>query len=182
MAANACELLKAMANEWRLMILCQLAEGRKTVSELQSLLGLSQSALSQHLAILRREKIVRSRKHAQSVSYSLTGDEATKVMESLHDVFAVQRPQRSNEMKSINRRALALLSAFGLTLLSGAAMATNGYFTHGVGTESKGMAGTGVGSNAASGPIIGRIESGARRIRRRRLGSRSGLVQPDAQL
>jgi ArsR family transcriptional regulator, virulence genes transcriptional regulator len=87
MASNACELLKAMANEWRLMILCQLSEGEKTVSELQSVLGLSQSALSQHLAILRREKIVRSRKHAQSVSYSLTGDEAIKVMASLHDVF-----------------------------------------------------------------------------------------------
>jgi len=87
MASNACELLKAMANEWRLMILCQLAEGEKTVGELQSILGLSQSALSQHLAILRREKIVRSRKQGQSVSYSLTGDEATKVMESLHDVF-----------------------------------------------------------------------------------------------
>ena len=87
MASHACELLKAMANEWRLMILCQLAEGEKTVSELQNLLGLSQSALSQHLAILRREKIVRSRKQAQSVSYSLTGDEATRVMESLHDVF-----------------------------------------------------------------------------------------------
>jgi DNA-binding transcriptional ArsR family regulator len=87
MAANACDLLKAMANEWRLMILCQLAEGEKTVSELQNLLGLSQSALSQHLAILRREKIVRSKKHAQSVTYSLSGDEATKVMETLHDVF-----------------------------------------------------------------------------------------------
>ncbi len=87
MASHACELLKAMANEWRLMILCQLAEGEKTVGELQELLGLSQSALSQHLAILRREKIVRARKHAQSVSYSLTGDDATKVMESLHDVF-----------------------------------------------------------------------------------------------
>jgi len=87
MASHACILLKAMANEWRLMILCQLSEGEKTVSELQGVLGLSQSALSQHLAILRREKIVRPRKHAQSVSYSLTGDEATKVMESLHDVF-----------------------------------------------------------------------------------------------
>lgn len=87
MAANACELLKAMANEWRLMILCHLAEGAKTVSELQALLGLSQSALSQHLAILRREKIVRARKQAQSVSYSLSGDEATKVMETLHEVF-----------------------------------------------------------------------------------------------
>ena len=87
MASHACELLKAMANEWRLMILCHLAEGEKTVSQLQNLLGLSQSALSQHLAILRREKIVRSRKQAQSVSYSLSGDEATKVMETLHDVF-----------------------------------------------------------------------------------------------
>jgi DNA-binding transcriptional ArsR family regulator len=86
-ASHACELLKAMANEWRLMILCHLSEGEKTVSELQGLLGLSQSALSQHLAILRREKIVRSRKHAQSVSYSLAGDEATKVMDSLHEVF-----------------------------------------------------------------------------------------------
>ncbi len=87
MASNACELLKAMANEWRLMILCHLAEGEKTVSELQALLGLSQSALSQHLAILRREKIVRARKQAQSVSYSLSGNEATKVMETLHEVF-----------------------------------------------------------------------------------------------
>ena len=87
MASHACELLKAMANEWRLMILCQLSEGEKTVSELQGLLGLSQSALSQHLAILRREKIVVARKHAQSVSYSLAGDEATKVMSTLHDVF-----------------------------------------------------------------------------------------------
>jgi len=87
MASHACELLKAMANEWRLMILCQLSEGEMTVSELQGRLGLSQSALSQHLAVLRREKIVRARKHAQSVSYSLSGDEATRVMETLHDLF-----------------------------------------------------------------------------------------------
>ena len=87
MASHACELLKAMSNEWRLMILCHLSEGEKTVGELQRLLGLSQSAISQHLAILRREKIVQPRKHAQSVSYSLAGDEATMVMTTLHDVF-----------------------------------------------------------------------------------------------
>ncbi len=86
-ASHAVELLKAMANEWRLMILCQLSEGEKTVSELQELLGLSQSALSQHLAVLRRERVVKSRKEGQSVSYSLSGDEATKVMHSLHKVF-----------------------------------------------------------------------------------------------
>ncbi len=90
-AAHAVELLKAMANEWRLMILCQLSEGEKTVSELQELLGLSQSALSQHLAVLRREKIVKARKHAQSVSYSLAGDDAPKVMQTLHEVFCESR-------------------------------------------------------------------------------------------
>jgi DNA-binding transcriptional ArsR family regulator len=95
MASHACELLKAMANEWRLMILCQLSEGEKTVSEMQALLGLSQSALSQHLAILRREKIVKSRKHAQSVTYSLAGDEATKVMQTLHDVFCSAVKQKN---------------------------------------------------------------------------------------
>jgi len=86
-AAHAVELLKAMANEWRLMILCQLSEGEKTVSELQKILGLSQSALSQHLAVLRRERIVRAKKQAQSVSYSLAGDDASKVMQTLHEVF-----------------------------------------------------------------------------------------------
>jgi len=57
-------------------------------------------------------------------------------------------------MKSKFTSAIALASALGLVLLSNAAMATNGYFTHGVGTESKGMAGTGIGSDAANGPII----------------------------
>ncbi len=90
-AAHAVELLKAMANEWRLMILCQLADGEKTVSELQESLGLSQSALSQHLAVLRRERIVRSRKHAQSVSYSLAGEDAPRVMQALHEVFCETR-------------------------------------------------------------------------------------------
>ena len=87
MASNACDLLKAMSNKWRLMILCQLSEGEKTVGELQDLLGVGQSAVSQHLAILRREHIVKSRKDAQSIIYSLSGDEAIKVMATLHDVF-----------------------------------------------------------------------------------------------
>jgi DNA-binding transcriptional ArsR family regulator len=93
-ASHAVELLKAMANEWRLMILCQLSEGEKTVSELQSLLGLSQSALSQHLAVLRRERIVRSRKEAQSVSYSLAGNDAARVMQTLHEVFCEKQGEK----------------------------------------------------------------------------------------
>ena len=86
-AARACSLLKAMSNEWRLMILCLLTEGSMTVSQLQRELGISQSALSQHLAVLRRERLVQSSKRAQSVSYSLTGGAATAVMKVLHDVF-----------------------------------------------------------------------------------------------
>ena len=86
-ASAASNLLKAMANKWRLMILCHLSEGEKTVGELQGLLDLSQSALSQHLAVLRRERIVQSTKRAQSVTYSLAGDEVTKVMEALYEVF-----------------------------------------------------------------------------------------------
>ena len=86
-AAHAVVLLKAMANESRLMILCQLSEGEKTVSELQSLLGLSQSALSQHLAVLRRERMVTARKQGQSVSYSIFGEDATAIMKTLHQVF-----------------------------------------------------------------------------------------------
>ena len=94
MASQACELLKAMANEWRLIILCQLSEGEKTVSELQSILGLSQSALSQHLAVLRREKMVSAGKEAQWGVYSLAGNEATRVMETLHELFCgAQKPK-----------------------------------------------------------------------------------------
>ena len=84
---RACSLLKSMANEWRLLVLCNLAEGEKSVSELQKVLPLSQSALSQHLAILRREKVVKTRKSAQSVYYSLASNEAEAIMKTLHDTF-----------------------------------------------------------------------------------------------
>ncbi|MCP4300611.1 MAG: winged helix-turn-helix transcriptional regulator [Gammaproteobacteria bacterium] len=86
-AAHAVELLKAMANEWRLMILCQLSEGEKTVSELQAILGLSQSALSQHLAILRRDKLVETRRSATTVNYSVASPEALAMMETLYGLF-----------------------------------------------------------------------------------------------
>ena len=66
---------------------CQWAEGGKTVSELQGSLGLGQAARSQDLAVLGRERIVKSRKRAKAVTYSLAGDEAPKVMNTLHEVF-----------------------------------------------------------------------------------------------
>ncbi len=86
-AAKASTLLKVMSNQSRLLILCQLAEGEKTVGELENLVNLSQSALSQHLAILRRENIVQTRRSAQSIFYSLASDEAHTIMQTLYDVF-----------------------------------------------------------------------------------------------
>lgn len=83
-AHKACDLLAAMANTSRLMILCQLADGEKSVSDLQPLIGLSQSALSQHLAVLRRKHLVRTRRAGQSIFYSLASGEAAAVMATLH--------------------------------------------------------------------------------------------------
>jgi DNA-binding transcriptional ArsR family regulator len=86
-AHKACDLLAGMANTSRLMILCQLAGSEKSVSELQPLIGLSQSALSQHLAVLRRKHLVRTRRAGQSVYYSLASGEAAAVMSTLHAQF-----------------------------------------------------------------------------------------------
>ncbi len=66
-ARKASALLKAMANERRLLILCFLAQGEKSVSELEGLVSLSQSALSQHLARLRRDRLVTTRRVAQTI-------------------------------------------------------------------------------------------------------------------
>jgi ArsR family transcriptional regulator, virulence genes transcriptional regulator len=86
-ARQASALLKAMANERRLLILCHLADGEKSVSELEALIDLGQSALSQHLARLRRDGLVSTRRAAQTIFYSLAGREAGAVMETLYALF-----------------------------------------------------------------------------------------------
>ncbi len=89
-ASRATSLLKALSNSSRLLILCQLAEGEKSVGELQRLVGLSQSGLSQHLALLRRKGIVATRREAQSIHYSLASREARAVMATLYEVFCAK--------------------------------------------------------------------------------------------
>lgn len=86
-ASEACSLLRSMANESRLMILCQLAEKDMTVGELLEKMPLSQSALSQHLAMMRREKIVTTRREAQYIRYSLASREARVLLGSLYDLY-----------------------------------------------------------------------------------------------
>lgn len=86
-ARRASTLLKAMSNQHRLLILCQLVPGEKSVGELEQIIGLSQSALSQHLARLRRDQLVKTRRSAQTIFYSLAGDEASAVIETLYGLY-----------------------------------------------------------------------------------------------
>lgn len=92
-AKQASRLLKAIGNERRLMVLCHLAEGEKSVGALEELVGLSQSALSQHLARLRRDNIVRTRRSAQTIYYSLATEAPLGILQSLHELFAPDAPQ-----------------------------------------------------------------------------------------
>jgi len=93
-AVRVTDLLKAMANPSRLMILCQLAEGEKSVGEMESVVGLSQSGLSQHLAVLRRKRIVATRREAQSIFYSLASKEVEEIMASLYRIFCARVPRK----------------------------------------------------------------------------------------
>ena len=86
-ALRASGLLKAMANPARLMVLCQLAEGEKSVGELESVVKLSQSALSQHLALLRSRGLVKPRREGQTIFYSLEGAEAPALLAALYEVY-----------------------------------------------------------------------------------------------
>ena len=86
-ARKASILLKAMSNERRLLVLCSLAEGELSVGQMERMVDLSQSALSQHLARLRHDGLVETRRDAQTIYYSLKGDEARTVIETLHDLY-----------------------------------------------------------------------------------------------
>lgn len=82
-AGGAANLFKALSHESRLLILCNLVESERTVGELQELVNISQSALSQHLAILRKDGIVATRRNAQSIYYSLASEAAHALMATL---------------------------------------------------------------------------------------------------
>jgi len=86
-AGDATRLLKALANESRLMVLCLLSEGERSVGELNAELDLSQSALSQHLALLRNDALVRTRRDAQTIYYRLADGPARKLIATLHGIY-----------------------------------------------------------------------------------------------
>jgi len=86
-AKSAANLLKKMGNEHRLLVLCSLINGERSVGELNDMMPLSQSALSQHLASLREAGLVGTRREAQTIYYSLRGSEAIKVIEVLQSIY-----------------------------------------------------------------------------------------------
>lgn len=83
----ASDLLKALSNETRLMILCMLAEKEKSVSDLEQLLDMRQPTVSQQLARLRADRLVTTRRDGKMVYYGLASNEARAVIEVLYDIY-----------------------------------------------------------------------------------------------
>jgi DNA-binding transcriptional ArsR family regulator len=86
-AEEAAELLKALSNPQRLRVMCLLIDGEKTVGEINAEVELSQSALSQHLAVLREGGLVQTRREAQNVFYSVADGPVQQIMRTLHDIY-----------------------------------------------------------------------------------------------
>ena len=106
-SAQASRLLKSLANDRRLLILCHLSESEKSVGQLERLVDLSQSALSQHLARLRRDSLVKTRRDAQTIYYSISSPEAGAVLRTLYEIYcaddaapAYSAPPRSGKVSN----------------------------------------------------------------------------------
>jgi DNA-binding transcriptional ArsR family regulator len=86
-AERVSEFMKLLANKHRLLVLCQLAEGEKSVGELARLLDVREPAMSQQLSVLRREGLVRPRREAQTIYYALARDDVRRLMEFLYATY-----------------------------------------------------------------------------------------------
>jgi DNA-binding transcriptional ArsR family regulator len=91
-ADQAAAMLRSIANKWRLLVLCNLVKGEKSVGELQRIVGISQSALSQHLATLRSKKLVAIRREAQTIYYRLNGPEVAAILTTLYSLYCGPSP------------------------------------------------------------------------------------------
>ncbi len=90
-ATSASNFLKAISHEGRLMILCHLVSGEKTVTELEELLSLRQAAVSQQLSRLRLEGLVTPRRDGKTIYYSLTDEKPRRILEVVYDLFCKDR-------------------------------------------------------------------------------------------
>ena len=94
-AGEAAALLKALANDQRLLVLCTLLDGPLSVGGINAKVELSQSALSQHLAVLRAAELVTTRRESQTIYYAIAPGPALKIMEVLYDAFCAPAPKRT---------------------------------------------------------------------------------------
>jgi len=99
-ATQACNLLKCLANPHRLMVICHLMEGRKSVGELAELVGIGQSNASQHLRQLRLHGILTTEREAQTIYYSITSEPARQVLSVLYDQFCSGKDKKSKGKRS----------------------------------------------------------------------------------
>ena len=90
-ASDACALLKILANEDRLLILCELSQGTRNVGELEELVGIHQPTLSQLLTVLREENLVATERRGKYIYYSLASPQAIKIMETLFKIYCAER-------------------------------------------------------------------------------------------
>jgi DNA-binding transcriptional ArsR family regulator len=101
-ATEAEAFLKAMANRHRLMILCELHSGERSVGALQDAIGLSQSALSQHLARLRADDLVQTRRESQTIFYSIATPNVSRLISLLYELYCgPQARTRKKQRKSV---------------------------------------------------------------------------------
>jgi ArsR family transcriptional regulator, virulence genes transcriptional regulator len=91
-ADQASDLLKALANRHRLMIICQLIDAERSVGELAAFLGIRDSTVSQHLALLRKDGLVASRRDGQTIWYQISSGPAREVVKTLYRVYCSQAP------------------------------------------------------------------------------------------
>lgn len=99
-ASRASDLMKLLGHPHRLMILCELNQGECSVSELSEKIGIAQSPLSQHLARMRHEGVVTSRREAQTVYYSLAGKEVSAVISLLYELYCDPATRRVKARKA----------------------------------------------------------------------------------
>jgi len=102
-ATEAAALLKALANDQRLLVLCALLDGSLSVGEINERVPLSQSALSQHLAVLRDAGLVTTRRQSQTIYYALAQGPALKIMEVLYDAFCAPRASKAGARSSTGK-------------------------------------------------------------------------------
>ena len=99
-ADSASDLLKALANRHRLLIICQLIDGERSVGDLAEFLGLRDSTVSQHLSLLRRDGLVSARRDAQTIYYSIASDPAREILTALYRVYCTPATSKAAQKKA----------------------------------------------------------------------------------